>query len=400
MVSAMTEREKEIINQVTSNEVVSLLQQLIRSRSDHPPGDTRAAIGIVAQALNEEGIPFDIFAKEEEQPSLIATFPFSSAGDTLAYHAHIDTVSAGEREEWSVDPFAGKIIDGAVYGRGAGDDKGSVAAQVMALIALARAGVRLRGTLQVAAVADEESGGEVGTRWLRDTGKLKPDFLVVGEQTNNHVAIAERVACGIVLTVYGKSAHGAMPWQGDNAVTKMARVIVWLQEKLIDKLSEVKHPYLPPPTMNISTIEGGRRGFVPRRCKIHINRRLLPGETREEAMDQIRNVLDQYDRTVESLNYELFTSGDVAPNINTPPDDPFVHTADQTLTDVSGEQRKLTGYMQTSDGRWFAGDGFSIIIFGPSDPAVGHSPDECVSVEQLKEATQFLTLLALRQLGE
>ncbi len=400
MVSAMTEREKEIINQVTSNEVVSLLQQLIRSRSDYPPGDTRAAISIVAQALNEEGIPFDIFSKEEEQPSLIATFPFSSDGDTLAYHAHIDTVSAGERGEWSVDPFAGEIIDGAVYGRGAGDDKGSVAAQVMALIALARAGVRLRGTLQVAAVADEESGGEVGTRWLRDTGKLKPDFLVVGEQTNNHVAIAERVACGIALTVYGKSAHGAMPWQGDNAVTKMARVIVWLQEKLIDKLAEVKHPYLPPPTINISTIEAGRRGFVPRRCKIHINRRLLPGETREEAMNQIRNVLDQYDQTVESLNYELFTSGDVAPNINTPPDDPFVRTADQALTDISGEQRTLTGYVQTSDGRWFAGDGFPIIIFGPSDPAVGHSPDECVSVEQLKEAAQFLTLLALRQLGE
>lgn len=400
MVSAMTEREKEIINQVTSNEVVSLLQQLIRSRSDHPPGDTRAAIDIVAQALNDEGIPFDLFSKEEEHPSLIATYPFGSGGDTLVYHAHIDTVSAGEREEWSVDPFAGKIVDGAVYGRGAGDDKGSVAAQVMALIALARARVRLRGTLQVAAVADEERGGEIGTRWLRDTGKLKPDLLVVGEQTNNQVAIAERVACGIALTVYGKSAHGAMPWEGDNAVTKMARVIVWLQEKLIDKLSDVEHPYLPPPTMNISTIEGGTLGFVPGRCKIHINRRLLPGETREEAMDQIRNVLDEYDRTVEPLSYELFTSGDVAPNINTPPEDPFVRTADQALTDISGEQRKLTGYVQTSDGRWFAGDGFPIVIFGPSDPAVGHSPDECVSVEQLKEATQFLTLLALRQLGE
>lgn len=400
MVSAMTEREKEIINQVTSNEVVSLLQQLIRSRSDHPPGDTRATIDIVAQALNDEGIPFDLFSKEEEHPSLIATYPFGSGGDTLVYHAHIDTVSAGEREEWSVDPFAGKIVDGAVYGRGAGDDKGSVAAQVMALIALARARVRLRGTLQVAAVADEERGGEIGTRWLRDTGKLNPDLLVVGEQTNNRVAIAERVACGIALTVYGKSAHGAMPWEGDNAVTKMARVIVWLQEKLIDKLSDVEHLYLPPPTMNISTIEGGTLGFVPGRCKIHINRRLLPGETREEAMDQIRNVLDEYDRTVEPLSYELFTSGDVAPNINTPPEDPFVRTADQALTDVSGEQRTLTGYMQTSDGRWFAGDGFPIIIFGPSDPAVGHSPDECVSVEQLKEATQFLTLLALRQLGE
>ena len=107
-----------------------------------------------------------------------------------------------------------------VYGRGAGDDKGSVAAQIMALVALARASVNLNGCLQLAIVADEESGGLEGTVWLRDLGKLKPDLLVIGEQTNNQVAIAERVACGIDLTVFGKSTHGAMPWAGENAVLK------------------------------------------------------------------------------------------------------------------------------------------------------------------------------------
>jgi acetylornithine deacetylase/succinyl-diaminopimelate desuccinylase-like protein len=89
----------------------------------------------------------------------------------------------------------------------------------------------------------------------------------------------------------------------------------------------------------------------------------------------------------------------VAPNINTAPDEPFVVAANEALQIVCGETRSLTGYVQTSDGRWFAGDGIPIIIFGPSDPAVAHATDEHISIEQLIEATRFLTLLALRWLN-
>jgi acetylornithine deacetylase/succinyl-diaminopimelate desuccinylase-like protein len=116
------------------------------------------------------------------------------------------------------------------------------------------------------------------------------------------------------------------------------------------------------------------------------------------AVEEIRQILDDYSANVEPLNYELYSTGEVAANIDTPPEDPFVVLANHTLQDLAREQRPLTGYVQTSDGRWFAKDGIPIIIFGPSEPAVAHSTDEYVSVEQLYEATQFLTLLALRQL--
>jgi len=399
MPSNITERERKVINQVAEEEIVSLLQRVIRQRSDYPPGDTRGAIDVVAQLLEDEGISFEVLSKKEHQPSLIAHLG-SRAGDSrLAYHAHIDTVPPGNEEEWSVEPFAGEFVQGRIYGRGAGDDKGSVAAQLMALVSLARAEIPLQGALQVAVVADEESGGNTGTRWLRQTGKLAPDSLVVGEQTDNQIAIAERVACGIDLTVFGKSAHGAMPWAGDNAVIKMAGVIQWLKENLIDQFSGTMHPYLPPPTLNIGKISGGVQwNIVPGQCKIEMDRRLLPGETREEAMEQIRRALDEYQSKVGEFEYELFTTGDVASNIDTPADAPFVQAANQALTDVSEEERGLTGYVQTSDGRWFADDGIPIIIFGPSDPRVGHAADEYVEKEQLIEATHFLALLAMRQL--
>jgi acetylornithine deacetylase/succinyl-diaminopimelate desuccinylase family protein len=316
------------------------------------------------------------------------------------FHAHIDTVPAGDLQRWSVDPFGGEVRDGIVYGRGAGDDKGSVAAQCMAFMALARAGVSLNGCLQLAIVADEESGGLEGTVWLRDLGKLKPDLLVVGEQTDNRVAIAERVACGIDLTVFGKGTHGAMPWAGENAVLKTARALSWLQERLFPVLQARSHPHLPPATLNIGKIQGGIQwNIVPDWCKVEMDRRLLPGETREAAMQEIQAVLDEFARSVEPLRYELFSQGEVAANVNTPYDHPFVTLANQALTDTAGESRPLTGYVQTSDGRWFAGADLPIIIFGPSDPAVAHAPDEHVSIEQLVEAARFLALLALRQLA-
>ncbi len=391
--------EARVLASIDESEVVALLQDLIRQRSDYPPGDTRAAVRSAAQKLAQAGVPYEILARQEHQPNLLAHLGDPSASPRLTFHAHIDTVPAGDLERWSVDPFGGELRDGHVYGRGAGDDKGSVAVQIMAMVALARSGVSLPGCLELAAVADEESSALEGTVWLRDEGKLRPQALVIGEQTANQVAIGERVACGIDLTVFGRSAHGAMPWAGDNAVLKAARALAWLQDRLFPRLQARSVPYLPPATLNIGKISGGLQwNIVPDRCKVEMDRRLLPGETREEAMQEIQEILDAFSEQVEPLDYELFSQGEVAANVNTPPDHPFALLANQALQDVTGEARSLTGYVQTSDGRWFAGGGIPIIIFGPSDPAVAHAPDEHVSAAQLVEAARFLTLLALRWL--
>ncbi len=392
--------ENHVLDSIQESEVVRLLQALIQARSDFPPGDCRTTVAVIADKLTAANIPFDILANNPHQPNLVATLPGNAQTPTLLFHAHIDTVAPGDPAVWRHPPFSGAVENGLVYGRGAGDDKSSVTAQIMALLTLARAGVRLNGRLQVAVVADEESGAHQGTRWLRDNHHLQPDFLVVGEQTQNQVAVAERVACGIDLTIFGKSTHGAMPWAGDNAVMKTARVLAWLEQKLFPQLAAKSHPYLPPATLNIGKISGGLQwNIVPETCKVEMDRRLLPGETRAAAMAEIESLLDEYNATVEPLKYELFSTGKVAPNINTTPDEPFVQCANNALQDVTGQPQELTGYVQTSDGRWFAGDGFPIIIFGPSDPAVGHATDEHVSVEHLVTATKFLTLLALRWLN-
>lgn len=399
--TSLSPLEKDLLEQISIPETVDLLQGVIRQRSDYPPGDCRQALQVIEQLLPKDKLHLERRTLEPHQPNLLVSYPPHQPGRRLVFHAHIDTVPAGDPARWTVDPFGGEVREGYLYGRGAGDDKASVVAQVLALLALVRARVELKGTLQVTIVSDEESGGLKGTYWLRKEGYLKPDALVVGEQTNNHIALGERVACGIDLIVHGKSAHGATPWAGENAVLKTARALAWLQEKLFPILEERRHPYLPPPTLNVGRIQGGTQwNIVPDWCKVEMDRRLLPGENRQSAMDELRFHLDEFSRTVEPLHYELSSSGEVAANIDTPPEHPFAQLAAAVLEDLTGEKRPFSGYVQTSDGRWFASDGIPILIFGPGDPLLAHAPDECVAIDQVVEAARFLALLAMRWLNQ
>jgi len=389
--------EMETIRSIQKADLIRILQDLIQARSEFPPGDTRAAITIVERELEHAEIGSKRFAKNPVRQSLVAEIGEADSSPSLLFHAHIDTVPAGDLERWTHPPFEGILSGDAVYGRGAGDDKGSVAVQLAAFIALARSESIHRGRIILAIVADEESGGELGTRWLHNEGDLRADYLVVGEQTNNRISIAERVACGIDLTVYGKNAHGATPWEGENAVLKACRALSYLFEQLAPRLQDRKHPYLPAPTLNIGKIQGGIQwSIVPEMCIVEMDRRLIPGETREKALEEIRVILDRFSAEVEPLRYRLHSEGDVAPNVDTNPDDPFVQITESALADLVDENRPLIGYAQTSDGRWFAGDGIPIIHFGPGNPALAHAADEHVSTQQLVEGAQFMALLGLR----
>jgi len=389
--------EMETIRSIQKADLVRILQDLIQARSDFPPGDTRAAIAVVEQELEHAEISSKRFAKDPVRQSLVAEIGEADSGPVLLFHAHIDTVPEGDLARWTHPPFEGILSGDAVYGRGAGDDKGSVAVQLAAFIALARSESIHDGRIMLAIVADEESGGELGTRWLHDEGNLAADYLVIGEQTNNRISVAERVACGIDLTVYGKSTHGATPWEGENAVLKVCRALSYLFEQLTPRLQERKHPYLPAPTLNIGKIQGGIQwSIVPDMCIVEMDRRLIPGETREEALEEIRAILDRFSAEVEPLRYKLHSEGDIAPNVDTDPEDPFVRTTKSALADLVDEERSLIGYVQTSDGRWFAGDGIPIIHFGPGDPALAHAADEYVPVQQLVEGAQFMALHGLR----
>ena len=320
-------------------------------------------------------------------------------GPEMVWNAHIDTVPVEDEENWRCGPFSGDVIDGYIYGRGAGDDKGSVCAQVMEAIALKRAGVKLKGTLIVNPVGDEEACSMRGTEWLRDAGYYDPDILVVGEQTDNQIAIAERAFHFYTIIFHGKACHGAMPWNGNNAIEKAARFINLVDTELKPALEKRTHPYLPHSTVNIGQINGGIKvNICPELVQLKVDRRTVPGETLETCTAELVELLERV-KADDDFEYEIICDFDSGASTNTKPDDPLVEEMLRITKDVRGEDGTLTGYRQGSDARLFAHLGIPIVIYGPSDPSVGHSPNERVSIKQLLEATKVYALTAMRVLG-
>jgi acetylornithine deacetylase/succinyl-diaminopimelate desuccinylase-like protein len=217
-------------------EAVELLQRLIRFKTVNPPGRERELQEFLAQLLEDAGFETELLAADEDRPNLIARLPGSGDGPTLGLLGHVDTVLA-DPAEWSHDPWSGDLADGFVWGRGALDMKGQVAAEVAAAAALAREGWRpARGELLVMCAVDEEAGSGVGARWLTEehAAKVRCDLLI-NEGGGNvfeldgrrfySVCCAEKGVFRFTLTTEGVAGHASIPRMGDNALLKMAPLL-------------------------------------------------------------------------------------------------------------------------------------------------------------------------------
>ena len=401
--------EERVLASIDREEIISFMRALIQARSDYPPGDTRRMAQLCKEKLEAYGIeaetvvpPDTVVSPKNDgvdnctKPSVIGKIQ-GEPGPTLLLNAHIDTVPAGDLSQWKYDPFEGVVEDGMIYGRGAGDDKGSVLAQIMAACALKKANIPLKGTLLINPVADEEAHSWRGARWLRDSGILKPDLALIGEQTDNEVAVGERSICFYNVKIQGKAAHGAMPWAGNNATIHMSRFIMEVNEKLVPELQANKPPYLPATTLATTRIKGGSlTNIIPEECVLGIDCRMTPNITKEHVKKRLEELLEELSRDAKQpfeWSVEI-TNNDIG--VYTDAGHPLVQTLLGALKEVRGKEAEPTGYYQHSDGSRFAKLGIPIAIFGPGDPRLGHSPNECVSIDQLMEATRTLAVAVMR----
>ena len=392
------EDARRVVDAVDAEETISLLRDLVRVPSINPPGDVREALRVCEGPLLAAGFEVCQVALNPTMPNLIAVYG-SGAGPTLCFNAHVDVVPTGEEAAWTHPPFAADLADGRVYGRGAGDDKASVTAQVMAAVALARSGVPLRGRLVVNEVADEEVGGVNGAKFVVGGGHVRPDFVIVGEQTMNRVCVGEKGIAGTEITVFGRAAHGALPWEGANAVEAMARVIVALQDELLPALARRTHDYFHHSSASVNTITGGvKDNVVPDRCRVYVDRRLIPGEDPAEARAEIAAIAIRAVAGLPGIRLETGPVRESRPATMGDPASPLVRgmLAANSYLDLSTE---LTGFSMASDGRFFAAAGHPTIIYGPGDPRLAHVPDEWVGVDETLEATRAYALAALALIG-
>lgn len=379
------------------DEIIAFLQELVQAESINPPGDTTKPAAVITRKFATCGVECQLVTVDGINPSVIARLNPGQKPELL-FNSHIDTVLVGDRAQWTHDPFGGEIVDGRLYGRGSADAKASVAAMVMAAKALAVSGVELQGSLVINPVSDEEVGGDKGAQFLLTNGYLDPDYCVIGEITDNRVAVAEKGALWVTLTTVGRSAHASTPWEGVNAIDKMLTVLAAVKEFIGVRFTGQQHPLTPPPSMNIGTIKGGlKTNMVADRCEVVIDIRPIPGMDAGQLAAELEERVAALREQDPELQVEVSTRIIAAP-FETDPEELIVQFT-QAACGTMGLPEDVVGYQQVSDGRFFAGAGIPTVILGPGIATTAHTPNESIAVEEVIKATKIYALIALNTLS-
>ena len=377
---------------------IALLRQLVQIPSPNPPGDTRAIADFVAEQMRAIGCDVRQLAPEAK-PEALNTVALLGAGEPrIMLHAHIDTVpiAATEAERWSVDPYAGVVRDGALYGKGSIDDKAPLASMMLALMDAAAQG-SLAGSLVLVAAAEEEVGGQLGTKWLADSGHLPAcDFIIVGEQTGNKAAIAHKGVMRATVRTTGRSVHATNPDRGVNAIVAMAKVIGAL-DAYHRELAERVHPVVGSPTCNIGVIDGGSTAnAVPDSCAIFLDRRMIPREDPEAVKEELRAVINSVDLAPATVDIGEFV---YSPWFDSALESDYSRTFLSCVREVIHDDPGPIGYLPGSDAKHLMdvarGD---MIIFGPGSYEVAHAADEHVRLADYQATTDILLKFLRRTL--
>ncbi|MGH2982864.1 MAG: M20/M25/M40 family metallo-hydrolase [Solirubrobacterales bacterium] len=323
-----------------------LLQRLIQVDTVNPPGNERALQEELAAMLTEAGFDCELLAAEPERTNLAARLRGEGDGPTLTLLGHVDTVRA-DREEWNRDPWGGELVDGWIWGRGALDMKGQVAAELAACIALAKSGWRPAGELLLVLTADEEAGGVLGAHWLceQHPDKVRSDFVVneggggrieIDGRRLYTLSVGEKGIFRIRLRTHGEAGHASLPRIGDNALLKLARCVAALGEQpppeptpegeaLLHALfgehftgeegmwtglerlraeAPLLSDYLVEPMLGVTLTptkaEAGKKAnVIPSEAEALIDCRVPPGYGEEEARRQLAALIGEDDYTIE-----------------------------------------------------------------------------------------------------
>ena len=371
-------------------DAVELLLRLVRIPSPNPPGDTIAVADFVAEQMRAIGCEVRQPAPAQKSYARNTIATLGQGEPRIMLHAHIDTVPIGatEAQNWSVDPYAGVVRNGALYGKGSIDDKAVLASMMLVMMDAARQ-PDLSGSLVLVAAAEEEVGGQLGTKWLADDGHLPVcDFIVVGEQTGNKVATAHKGVLRATVRTTGKSVHATNPDRGVNAIVAMSKIIAALNSYHHD-LSRLIHPVVGVPTCNIGVIAGGSTAnAVPDACAIQLDRRMIPGEKPEDVVGELRAVVESLHLEPATANIGNFVySRWFDSPLNTDHARRFMDCVCRRLDDDPGP----IGYLPGSDAKHLTdlarGD---MIIFGPGSYEVAHAADEHVRLDDYAQTTDIL----------
>ncbi|MFL5628095.1 MAG: ArgE/DapE family deacylase [Ktedonobacteraceae bacterium] len=403
----------------------AFLQGLIRIPTVNPPGEAYPACAkYMGEHLNTLGYSVEYIdltpAEVEElapygslQPrtNVIGRLAGAQAGPVLHFNGHMDVVPAGSG--WTMHPFGGDVLNGRIYGRGASDMKGGLAAQVYAIEAIRRAGFQLLGTVEQSGVVDEESTGNrnAGMGLLVERGYISPqrtDYVVITEPLNaDNICLGHRGAIWGEITTFGRLSHGSTPERGVNAIEQMAGFIAEATQTLKPRLQQRQNsqPVVPASanaaSLAFNMIHGGVNvNSVPDRCSVSFDRRLVMGESVEEARREICDLLEQHVGQEPGFRYEYverYATGPTWVSAETP----LVRAFTGALQQVIGRTPGYVCSPGTDDQRFVVHNAGieQCIVYGPGEITQAHVIDESLALNDLLTSIKVMALATATLLG-
>ena len=366
------------------NELARLTAELVAIDSVNPSlvvggaGETEIA-GFVASWLEQAGLEVETLEPVPGRPSIVGVVRGSGGGRSLMLNAHLDTVGVAGMEA----PFSGRVEGGRLYGRGSLDMKGSLAAIMLA----GREAVQreLRGDVVVAAVADEEAGS-VGTEAVLE--RYRTDAAIVAEPTWLELAIGHRGFVGLEVEVSGRAAHGSRPERGIDAIVRMGRVLVGLEQLDRRLQAAERHPLLGTGSAHASVIEGGQElSSYPERCLLLAERRTLPGETAAHVERELEAILAEAGRDDPDFRAEVRVPF-ARDSYEIAPDDPFAE-----LVGRHAGNPEIGGMPFWADSGLIAAAGIPTVLFGPGGEGL-HETEEWVELADLRRCLEVYLAVA------
>ncbi len=365
---------------VVLSEAATLARDLVRLNTTNPPGHEARAARHIADHLARSGIRAELHPLADGREGLIARIAGTEEGGTLCFSGHLDTVPIGT-ERWTHDPFAGLIEGDRLWGRGACDMKGGVAAMVVAFERLHRHGQGRAVTLVL--TASEETGCQ-GAASLAD--KIGPaDALLIAEPTSERVVIGHKGVVWLRLSARGKAAHASRPDLGNNAIQQLMDALRAVQGA---DFGVAPHELLGPATSSLGTIHGGvATNIVPDESNATLDIRLIPGMTAAGVRDEVQRLAGR-----DILVEEMLSLGAV----HSPPGHPWIASLCDETSRVCGVCADPMGATIFTDASVLApalGNPL-VALIGPGDPALAHQRDEWCSVSAIDRVTDLYERLA------
>ncbi len=394
--SNRTELEARVLGAIDEDELVQLASALIDAGGENP-GDTEEFVArVLIDTCRDLGFDIEIDYVAPGRPNVVVSVGGTDEPGVL-FLGHSDVVPAGGG--WSRDPFAATVRDGRLYGRGACDMKGGLAAVVVAMSALKRCGAVGSTPVSLACLVDEEDTGLGIRSFVRTAMRRSYSRCIVAEPTDLMTIVGCRGAANLEITVRGRSAHAGRPSNGRNAISVAARIIVVI-DSMAEELRGNAHPVLGAATFNVGTVSGGTGTSMVADCAvITVDRRLLPGEDAHIVAAQLhRRILDS-GIIGDGIEVAVDVSMEM-PGFLTSEDSDIVQSAVAAVADSAGHHGTDI-WTASCDGGFIVRDmGIPAIVLGAGEIEMqAHQPDESVSVRQLCDSAAAYALIACRSVA-